>query len=115
MVSFINVRDIEYEMNGTLEIEVKDSRNNVKVFTYLIIFDEVHKTSVYGWFTHSIRVVEYTNKLNGYFVDTLIKTFPNQRANAQARRRIPRNGLFRTENIHQLIKHYLELYALYRY
>ena len=93
----INVRGIEYEMNGTLEIEIKDSRNNVRSFTYLIIFDEVHKTSVYGWFTHSLRVVEYTNKLNSYFVDTLIKTFPNQRINNPARRRIPRNGYLRTE------------------
>lgn len=93
----INVRGIEYEMNGTLEIEIKDSRNNVRSFTYLIIFDEVHKTSVYGWFTHSLRVVEYTNKLNGYFVDTLIKTFSNQRTNNPARRRIPRNGYLRTE------------------
>src|SRR5690554_4195729 len=93
----ISVKGIEYEMNGTLEIEVKDRKGNVERFTYLIIYDEVDKTSPYGWFTHSIRVVEYTNKLNAYFVDTLIKTFPNQRANAQARRRIPRNGYLRTE------------------
>lgn len=94
----INVRGIEYEMNGTLEIEIKDSRNNVRSFTYLIIFDEVHKTSVYGWFTHSLRVVEYTNKLNSYFVDTLITSYPNQRRNVDASRTIPRNNYIRGES-----------------
>lgn len=94
----INVRGIEYEMNGTLEIEIKDSRNNVRSFTYLIIFDEVHKTSVYGWFTHSLRVVEYTNKLNSYFVDTLITSYPNQHRNVDASRTIPINNYIRGES-----------------
>jgi len=88
----INARGIEYEMNGTLEIEIRDSRNNVERFTYLIIFDEVDKTTPYGWFTHSLRVLEYTNKLNAYFVDTLVSTYPNENITIPARYRVLESG-----------------------
>jgi len=91
----ISVKGIEYEMNGTLEIQVTDRKGNVENFTYLIIYDEVDRTSPYGWFTHSLRVIEYTHKLNNYFIDTLIVTQPFFRSNINARFEIPFNSLIK--------------------
>src|SRR5690606_31991069 len=73
----ITVKDIEYEMLGFLEIHGKDGKGNQEHFYFLIISDSVSLSGRYGFYDHSLRAVEYTEKLNQYFVDTFVNTLPN--------------------------------------
>jgi hypothetical protein len=72
----ITVRDIEYKMFGLLEIEVEDGVNEPLKFDYLIMSDEVSVISKDGLYSHNLMAIEYTHKLDKYFISTLTFTKP---------------------------------------
>jgi hypothetical protein len=60
---------------GLLEIKISDGQLQ-KDFNLLIISDEVSDTSKDGFFEHNLVAIEYTHKLDKYFVSALTFTQP---------------------------------------
>ena len=68
-------------MYGLFEIEINEINNytqrlpiDSKKFTYLIYSDKVSQTSKYGYYRHEVSAIEYTAKLDAYFINSLAKS-----------------------------------------
>jgi len=78
----ITVLNYEYKMFGLLQITSKDltvTPNLEKTFNYLILSDTVNIISKNGYFSHDIKAVEYTHKLDKYLVNALTFTRPKEK------------------------------------
>ena len=72
----ITVRDYEYKMYGLLEITANDTVNDPLNFTYLIMSDDVNVVSKDGFYSHDLKAIEYTNKLDKFLVNSATFTKP---------------------------------------
>ncbi len=73
----ITVQNYEYKMLGLLQVEMKDTENDiVEEFVYLILSDKVTVISKDGFYSHDLSAVEYTHKFDKYLVNTLTFTRP---------------------------------------
>lgn len=72
----ITVLDYEYKMYGLLEVIADDEVNTPLTFTYLIMSDTVKTVSKEGYFSHDLTAIEYTNKLDKFFINALTFTKP---------------------------------------
>lgn len=71
----ITVLDYPQKMLGLLEITIDDGSND-EVFNYLVISDEVQVQSKDGFYNHSLTAIEYTHKLDKFFISALTFTNP---------------------------------------
>ena len=78
----ITTFDFPKKILGLLQVKISDDSQQ-KNFNFLIISDEVSDSSKDGFYQHNLMAIEYTHKLDKYFVSALTFTQPFVR-NARA-------------------------------
>ena len=81
VVPFSYLNEKPYKMFSLLEIEINEIDNytdrnviDTKKRTYLIYSDRVEAVGSYGYFRHNVNAIEYTAKLDYYFINQLAKS-----------------------------------------
>jgi len=81
VVPFSYLNEKPYKMFSLLEIEINEIDNytdrnviDTKKRTYLIYSDRVEAVGSYGYFRHNVSAIEYTAKLDYYFINQLAKS-----------------------------------------